>query len=83
MLTSNFFRLHMVPQSQKPLDVKKSSHKKLSKFLSTMAKDKMVTVKELQKGVESITAVDLEHERIKRHRVVKVREESILIVISI
>ena len=73
MLTSNFFRVHMVPQSEKPLDVKKSSHKKLSKFLAKMQKERIVEIKELQKGVESITKVDLAHEQIQRHRVVRVQ----------
>ncbi len=72
MLTSNFFRLHMVPQSSQPLDMKKSSYKKLSKFLARMQKEGLIQVKELQKGVESITAVNLEHEKIQSHRVVKV-----------
>ena len=38
VLTSNFFRLHMVPAcpAGRSLDVKKSSHKKLSKFLESV-----------------------------------------------
>lgn len=85
MLTSNFFRLHMVPQCPKnkvksgfhhqfpfhqnqyfqSLDVKKSSHKKLAKFLGEMQKRDIIQVAELQKGVDSITKVNLEHEDIK------------------
>ena len=72
MLTSNFFRVHMVPQSQQALDVKKSSYKKLSKFLAQMQKEGLIEMKELQKGVESITAVNLQHDKIQTHRVVKV-----------
>lgn len=74
MLTSNLFRVHMMAQcpKDKTLDVKKSSYKKLSKFLAKMAKEKVIEVKELQKGVESVTKVNLEHELIQRCRVVKV-----------
>jgi translation initiation factor 2D len=48
MLCSNFYRLHMVPQAREPLDVKKSSFKKLSKFLAQMQKEGVVKVQELQ-----------------------------------
>ena len=52
ILTSNFFRLHMVPQAPPgvTLDLKKSSHKKLSKFLARMEKKGIIKIKELQKG---------------------------------
>ena len=78
MLTSNFFRVHMVPQCPKgkSLDVKKSSHKKLSKFLQAMEKSNLVVIKELTKGVESITAVNYEDPRITTFRVVKVVPDS-------
>ncbi|XP_071370898.1 eukaryotic translation initiation factor 2D isoform X2 [Centroberyx affinis] len=45
--------------SGKQLDIKKSSYKKLSKFLQTMQQQhNLVRVKELSKGVESIVEVD-------------------------
>jgi len=73
MLTSNFFRLHMMvgcpPDSQ--LDVKKSSYKKLSKFLEKKEKFGLIKIKELTKGVESIMSVDYDHEMIRDFRVVK------------
>ena len=71
MLSSNFFRVHMVPQASRPLDVKRSSHKKLSKFLAHMEGKGVIRVKELQKGVESITEVDDKHPLIAAHRVRK------------
>ena len=73
ILTSNFFRLHMVPACppDQPLDVKKSSHKKLSKYLDSKDKLGLLKIKELSKGVESIVSVDYEHELIRGHRVVK------------
>jgi len=73
MLTSNFFRLHMVPAcpAKCQLDVKKSSYKKLSKFLEKRERFGVIKMKELTKGVESIMSVDYEHEHIKLYRVVK------------
>jgi translation initiation factor 2D len=73
ILTSNFFRVHMVPQCPKDstLDPKKSSYKKLSKFLEHMQKQKIIAIKELQKGVESIVQVEREHQKIQSFRVVK------------
>jgi len=43
------------------LDVKKSSYKKLSKFLAEMQRTGFVQVKELSKGVESIIAINQDH----------------------
>jgi len=73
ILTSNFFRLHMVPNSPPGvvLDPKKSSYKKISKFLAQQEKLGLIKVKELIKGVESIMSVNLEHETIRYYRVVK------------
>uniref|UniRef100_A0A4X2L4L2 Eukaryotic translation initiation factor 2D n=1 Tax=Vombatus ursinus TaxID=29139 RepID=A0A4X2L4L2_VOMUR len=51
---------HLCPEGQQ-LDIKKSSYKKLSKFLHHMMKEQIVQVKELSKGVESIVAVDWKH----------------------
>jgi len=73
ILTSNFFAKHMM-QNCPPgtvLDVKKSSFKKLSKFLNNIEKEGVVKIKELQKGVESIVTVNLEHDKLKYFRVVK------------
>ncbi|GAA6216376.1 eukaryotic translation initiation factor 2D [Lates japonicus] len=61
LLTSTFLRNHMFSccPSGKQLDIKKSSYKKLSKFLHTMQQQhNLVKVKELTKGVESIVEVD-------------------------
>ena len=76
MLSSNFFRVHMVPQTNRPLDVKRSSHKKLSKFLAHMESKGVIRVKELQKGVESITEVDDKHPLIAAHRVRKPKKSA-------
>uniref|UniRef100_A0A8C5BDR1 Eukaryotic translation initiation factor 2D n=1 Tax=Gadus morhua TaxID=8049 RepID=A0A8C5BDR1_GADMO len=61
LLTSSFLRNHMFPccPNGKQLDIKKSSYKKLSKFLQTMQQQhRVVRVKELTKGVESLVEVD-------------------------
>ncbi|KAM5238607.1 eukaryotic translation initiation factor 2D isoform 2-T2 [Ctenodactylus gundi] len=54
---------HLCPEGRQ-LDIKKSSYKKLSKFLQHMQQEEIVQVKELSKGVESIVAVDWKHPRI-------------------
>uniref|UniRef100_A0A8C2X638 Eukaryotic translation initiation factor 2D n=1 Tax=Cyclopterus lumpus TaxID=8103 RepID=A0A8C2X638_CYCLU len=61
LLTSTFLRNHMFSccPSGTQLDIKKSSYKKLSKFLQAMQKQhNLVRVRELTKGVESIVEVD-------------------------
>ncbi|XP_028265867.1 eukaryotic translation initiation factor 2D [Parambassis ranga] len=61
LLTSTFLRNHMFTccPSGKQLDIKRSSYKKLSKFLQAMQQQyNVVQVKELTKGVESIVEVD-------------------------
>ncbi|POI24562.1 hypothetical protein CIB84_011688, partial [Bambusicola thoracicus] len=63
LLTSTFLRSHMFsccPAGQQ-LDIKKSSYKKFSKFLQSMQHQKILQVKELTKGVESIVEVDWKH----------------------
>ncbi|XP_005005920.1 eukaryotic translation initiation factor 2D isoform X3 [Cavia porcellus] len=65
LLTSTFLGSHMFsccPEGRQ-LDIKKSSYKKLSKFLQHMQQEEIVQVKELNRGVESIVAVDWKHPR--------------------
>ncbi|XP_043189873.1 eukaryotic translation initiation factor 2D-like isoform X1 [Amphibalanus amphitrite] len=77
VLVSNFYAQHMQPNSQRPLDVKKSSYKKISKFLEKMQKDGLVQVKELSKGVQSIVSVRLDHPEIRSYKVQEIcRDES-------
>lgn len=63
LLTSNFYKLHMIPAcpSGKQLDLKRSSYKKLSKFLSAMENLDIVKVRELTKGVEGIMGINTNH----------------------
>lgn len=63
IITSTFYKTHMTPfcPENKTLDVKKSSYKKLSKFLQRMEKEGFIKVKELSKGVDSIVDMDKSH----------------------
>uniref|UniRef100_A0A8C5YSQ6 Eukaryotic translation initiation factor 2D n=1 Tax=Marmota marmota marmota TaxID=9994 RepID=A0A8C5YSQ6_MARMA len=66
LLTSTLLGSHMFsccPEGRQ-LDIKKSSYKKLSKFLQHMQQEQIIQVKELSKGVESVVAVDWKHPRI-------------------
>ncbi|XP_056367118.1 eukaryotic translation initiation factor 2D isoform X2 [Oenanthe melanoleuca] len=67
LLTSTFLGSHMVSccPAGKQLDIKKSSYKKFSKFLQCMQHQRILQVKELSKGVESIVEVDWKHPDIK------------------
>merc|ERR1719460_720987 len=73
ILTSNLFRVHIVPASPpgSTLDVKKSSFKKLSKYLDQKQNEGLLQIKELTKGVESVVSVNYEHELLRSYRVVK------------
>ncbi|XP_074178500.1 eukaryotic translation initiation factor 2D isoform X2 [Rhinolophus sinicus] len=65
LLTSTLLGSHMFsccPEGRQ-LDIKKSSYKKLSKFLQHMQQERIIQVEELSKGVESIVAVDWKHLR--------------------
>jgi len=59
---SELYEKHMKPQRPEgtALDVKKSSHKQIGKFLNVMRKAKVIDVIE-KKGVISVTKVDLGH----------------------
>ncbi|XP_076022212.1 eukaryotic translation initiation factor 2D [Genypterus blacodes] len=68
LLTSTFLRNHMFSccPNGKQLDIKKSSYKKLSKFLQAMQQQHhLVRVKELTKGVESIVEVDWKNRELR------------------
>ncbi|XP_060087268.1 eukaryotic translation initiation factor 2D isoform X2 [Heteronotia binoei] len=67
LLTSTFLRNYMFsccPKGQQ-IDIKKSSYKKFSKFLQSIQLQKILQVKELSKGVESIVDVDWRHDSIR------------------
>ena len=63
ILTSTFYSAHMLPlcPAHLRLDIKKSSYRKLSRFLHTMTEKDVIKVEERQKGVESIISVNQTH----------------------
>ncbi|XP_046578103.1 eukaryotic translation initiation factor 2D-like [Haliotis rubra] len=67
LLTSAFFKNFMQPfcPAGQSLDVKKSSFKKLSKFLQHMQKQGLLKTKELSKGADSIVEIDKSHPGLK------------------
>ncbi|XP_078703917.1 eukaryotic translation initiation factor 2D-like [Branchiostoma floridae x Branchiostoma belcheri] len=71
LLTSKLLRGHMQPccPADKSLDLKKSSYKKLTKFLQAMQTHRLIQVKELSKGVESVVEVNWGHEELKSFEV--------------
>ncbi|GFR72690.1 eukaryotic translation initiation factor 2D-like [Elysia marginata] len=58
------------------MDLKKSSFKKLSKFLQAKAEEGYITVKEQSKGVDVITDVDKSHLGLRDVQVPEIEEES-------
>nr|XP_054764505.1 eukaryotic translation initiation factor 2D-like [Lytechinus pictus] len=67
LLTSSLYRNHMqtcCPEG-KSLDLKKSSYKKLSKFLQAMQEKGLLDVRELRVGVDSVTAIHKNHDEIR------------------
>ena len=76
-LTSSFYRQHMLPACPSeiggPIDIKKSSFKKLGKFLNKMVDEKIITIKEQKKGVEVIASIDYNHEKVSCFRPVKIQ----------
>ncbi|KAJ8923605.1 hypothetical protein NQ315_010184 [Exocentrus adspersus] len=67
VLTSNFFKLHMLPlcPENKTLDIKKTSFKKLKPYLEKMAEEGIITLKEVKKGVEQIISINQDHLKFK------------------
>ncbi|XP_053562567.1 eukaryotic translation initiation factor 2D [Bombina bombina] len=67
LLTSSFLRNFLLPccPEGQQVDIKKSSYKKMSKFLQTMQQRKILQVKELSKGVDSIVEIDWKHPDIR------------------
>lgn len=67
LLTSTFYSSYVLKSCppELNLDIKKTSYKKLSVFLKKMAKEGILQIKELNKGVESIVAINTENETLK------------------
>lgn len=70
LLTSTFFRTYLLPScpAGKSLDIKKSSFKKLSKFLQCMQDRRLIIVQEASKGVDQITTIVWENPELKNFK---------------
>lgn len=64
LLTSNFYRCHVL-EADSDIDIKKTSYKKLSKFLQEMAANDYLTIREEPKGVEKIVSINVNHPDVK------------------
>ena len=60
--------------SGKTIDLKKTSYKKLSKFLSKMQSEGIIVVTEPKKGVEMISSINQTHQKLENFRVIKYQE---------
>ncbi|XP_049878808.1 eukaryotic translation initiation factor 2D [Pectinophora gossypiella] len=69
--TNLLYRNHLSPlcAPDRTLDVKKSSYKKMSKFLDAMQREGLLEVKEIEKGVDAVTRVNLQHPAVRATRV--------------
>ncbi|XP_055905983.1 eukaryotic translation initiation factor 2D [Eupeodes corollae] len=61
LLTSNFYRLHVVPEAKTQIDLKKTKYKKLSNFLNQMVDEGFIVVREETKGIDKIISIDYDH----------------------
>lgn len=66
LLISNFYKLHMIPACPdgKSIDIKKTSFKKMSKFIQQMSVDSLIKIEEPSPGVQSITQINYSHHMI-------------------
>lgn len=71
LLTNLFYKNFMIPCCPKdhPLQVKRSTHKKLSAFLEEMKDEGLIGVEGVAKGVERISFVDFDHNSLKRFEI--------------
>ncbi|XP_078276368.1 eukaryotic translation initiation factor 2D isoform X1 [Rhinoraja longicauda] len=74
LLTSTFLKIYMYPccPEGRSIDVKKSSYKKLSRFLQAMQQKQIIQMREFSKGVESIAVVNWHHTELRSFTVTEV-----------
>lgn len=65
--TGTFYKQHMMKfcPAGKNLDIKKSTYKKLSKFLQHEEQSGIIRIKQMSKGVDSIVEIDKSHEHLR------------------
>ncbi|XP_060806299.1 eukaryotic translation initiation factor 2D [Amyelois transitella] len=68
--TNILYKNHLMPLCPpgRTLDVKKSTYKKMGKFMDAMQEEGLVEVRELEKGVSAVVAANLAHPRLRRVR---------------
>ncbi|CAG9782342.1 unnamed protein product [Diatraea saccharalis] len=67
--TNLLYKNHLMPlcPADRTLDIKKSSYKKLGKFLEAMQQEGLVEVREIEKGVSALVALHLAHPQVRAH----------------
>nr|XP_026498287.1 eukaryotic translation initiation factor 2D [Vanessa tameamea] len=68
--TNLLYKNHLMPYCppDRTLDVKKSTYKKMGKFLEAMEREGLVQVREVDKGVDALVALQLAHPLVRHHR---------------
>ncbi|XP_068623116.1 eukaryotic translation initiation factor 2D [Battus philenor] len=68
--TNLLYKNHLIPlcPPDRSIDVKKSSYKKMGKFLEAMQKEGLLEVREIEKGVSAVVGVAVLHPRVRAHR---------------
>ncbi|XP_072945272.1 eukaryotic translation initiation factor 2D [Epargyreus clarus] len=68
--TNILYKNHLIPMCppDRTLDVKKSTYKKMSKFLEAMEREGLVEVRELERGVAALVSVNHNHPLVRAHR---------------
>lgn len=67
--TNLLYRNHLIAlcPPDRTLEVKKSTYKKLGKFLEEMQKEGLLEVREIDKGVDAVVALNLAHPLLRSH----------------
>ncbi|KAL4710156.1 hypothetical protein ACJJTC_006453 [Scirpophaga incertulas] len=71
LLASLLYKNYLMPMcpADQTLDVKKSSYKKLGKFLEAMQEEGLIEVRDVEKGVSAVIGVNVSHPAVKSHSV--------------
>ncbi|XP_050672901.1 eukaryotic translation initiation factor 2D isoform X1 [Leptidea sinapis] len=69
--TNLLYKKYLMPfcPEDRTLDVKKSTYKKMGKFLEAMQREGLVEVRELEPGVDALTNVSVTHPAVRAHPV--------------
>ncbi|XP_052897492.1 eukaryotic translation initiation factor 2D [Anopheles moucheti] len=76
LLTSTFYPQYVQPEIPDGIEMKKSSFKKVGTFLKRMAEEGIIDIKEEKKGIEKVTAINLEHPAVLSFYPYKVKKPS-------